>query len=371
MRLQALQAEIDAMRSSAAYGTPLIDESAQAGRGNAIYMPQKIASTPILDLSAPTTPNLLKESQLEISGFLDGVYTANPRDGKENQAALNQIELDLARSLNDRTAVSLSICYGEQFFLGAAAISYAPIKSDESSEAPVRFLSGWTASAGRFDIPFGLDYQVYTSIARETITMPAAVAGTHGGWNDVGLLNSLTTSIGSLDVYAVKGFESRVWNSEQPLPQVVADDDEGWFVSTPSVSGGARLNFAVIPGVEFGGSAARGWQDGRPAHSLGGIHAQFTSSVLSVKAEGIYLRKGESIKPQHVRGFYAETKETLGKVYLIQRFDFADPQTDPTARYAVLGAGVHINEYLVCRGESRTDITTGNPKFFLQVAAGF
>jgi hypothetical protein len=366
-RLQALQARIDALSPQTSSASLLDDPSLLAGRNGAVYVLPH--ATPMAQPPEPQEPSVLEQSKVEISGYLDGVYSVSPRNGTENRAALHQVDIDLARDVTDRAAVGLTVYYDQSLYIAAATISYAAYKADLSAGGSAPFLSEWSAQAGQFDIPFGLDYQVYTSIARNLITMPAAVAQTHGGWNDAGLMNTITTKIGSLNLFAVKGFESRVWRGS--LPVAVDPNNENWALCQPSVSGGARLNFAFIPGLEYGGSVAQGWSNGQPAMLLAGVHAKAGWKALSVKAEGLYLRKGESICPELVRGSYAESMETLGKFYLIQRYDYVDPDILPIQHFVSAGAGIHIGDNLVCRGEYRLSTDTSTPQLFFQVAAGF
>jgi hypothetical protein len=370
-RVDALQSRLEALNPPISGQNLADDPTLLAGRNGAVYVLPHAAPPPEVPQSAPEEKSVLEQSKVEISGYLDGVYSVDLRDGAANRAALHQVDIDLARELNDRASVGLSVYYEESLYIAAATIAYSPYKAEVAEGAKGPFVTDWTATAGQFDIPFGLDYQVYTSIARETITMPAVVAGSHGGWNDAGLMNTITTGIGTLNLIAVKGFESRVWNGSFPLPPAVSPDNENWAVCSPSVSGAARLNFTFVPGLQYGGSFVRGWSNGQRAMTMSGVHTQASWKALSLKAEGIYLRKGESICPELVRGSYLETMQTLGKFYLVQRYDYLDPDIAPLERYISAGAGIHIGENLICRGEYRVRTDTSTPQLFFQVAAGF
>jgi hypothetical protein len=376
LQLKDLQRQVDALGAIAnASDSAKLDESMLAGRGGAVYLPPKksptITSEP--EAAAEPTASLLEESKLKVSGFMDGVYAINPRNSREDNAHLNQVEIDLARDFGERATVAVSVWYDQSFTVGAATISYALRKPPEENAPPASsFVSGWTATAGQFDVPFGLDYFVYTSIARPTVTMPFSVKETHGPWNDLGLLNTITTSVGTWDAYVVRGFESKLWLGEGMVTSDAAEDSASWGTSLPSATAGTRLSFTHIPGLEYGGSFARGFAStGRSALTLGGLHATAGWKSLSAKAEAIYCRKGETLRPELLRGGYLETMQRLGRVYFIQRFDYLQPQFTPLSHYYSAGGGVDVGSGIMCRAEYRWSARTDARDIFLQIAAGF
>ena len=335
--LQKIKKEIDRLRQqneqSAQLSTNQIAnkdslwESMVASRDGGIYLPgedqlaTRMGSQPLQhDENAKLIP-ILNDKALQMSGFLDAVYTSHSEKGAQNTAAFNQIELDLAHEVNDRTAIGLSICYKDVFILGAATIAYRLYQKDETTPLQAFSLANWNMTAGQFDIPFGLDYQVYTSISRKTITMPTVVSKTHGGWNDLGILNSMGFGLGTVDAFAVKGFSSQYWTSNEPFDESASDDDPRWAECESNVSGGVRASFTMIPGIEYGASVARGWlSGGGRAMSMAGVHAQTTWQPFKLKGEAIICNKAESLHKEVTRGLYAEVFKPLGRFFAIGRF---------------------------------------------------
>ncbi|HEY3296302.1 MAG TPA: hypothetical protein VGL38_12820 [bacterium] len=347
------------------------DQTLIAGRDGAVYLPRrklaKLRVDPVLE--KPTG----FESKLNVSGFMDGIFTSNPGSSHEGHAGFNQIELDLSHPLNERTSTALSICYADgSFGVGAATISYTLIKAGADDGHRNRRVTGWDVSAGQFDVPFGLDYQVYSSMARKAVTMPVAVAETHGGWNDIGMTTTVTSPYGTINGYVVKGFESRLWRGEGAVPEGLAEDDERWSVVAPSVSSGVRLNITLLPGLEGGGSLAHGWESrGAGAMSMTGLHVQDTWRSLSAKAEGIVLRKGDKASAQYSRGGYAEWMQRAGRVYLLERFDYVQRDNQATRRYYSAGLGVEAGAGIECRTEYRWSRTAGLRQLCVQIAGSF
>ena len=381
LRVQELEAKLAAIEMATAQSATAAHDPADndliAGRGDATFLPRRTpaeSSAPPDEAatSMPKAGDILSDGTLEVSGFFDGVYQADLNDSRRNDAALNQIELDLLRPLGKRAEAALSLCYDEEFYVGAATMSYAMYLAEETEKDGGPLISEWVATAGQFDVPFGLDYEMYCSIDRPTITSPAVVEATHDSWNDLGFLTSLNARLGRLDAFVVKGYESEVWNSDEELPVDVSSDDERWLIVSPEVSAGARLSMSVLSGIECGASLARGWAShGAAAMSLVGVHARVRHQGFSVKAEGISSRKAESVAPRSTEGYYVEMQQSFGRVYGIARADQVDDDLYGNGRYYGAGAGVTVVEGLLARGEFQWNASEETGQVFLQVAARF
>ena len=368
-RLHHLESELYRQSGSSSVLDADNADNMVAGRGGWTYLPPREERK--LPAEIPAVTPIAAAADLEVSGFMDGVYDASLDRQNESNAALNQVELDVVREMGSRAQISLSLCYDEAIVVGAATIAFAPYVRESAEGEPAPAISNWTFTAGQFDIPFGLDYVYYCSPDRSSITQPDACAATHDSWNDVGLMSSFGTRWGSLDVYAVKGFETRVWNSDEDN-SAAADDDERWYYSQPQVSGGTRLNLTPIPDVECGVSWARGWLTNRTAEStLSGAHAQAGYKNFLVKAEGIRLLKAESVKPTTVEGWYVEGLQSMGRFFALGRYDYVNDEESGVARYYSVGGGVKLIENLECRMEYRADEHSADRHLQTQVVAKF
>jgi hypothetical protein len=180
-------------------------------------------------------------------------------------------------------------------------------------------------------------------VDRKSITQPAVVAATHQGWNDLGAVSRWNFAGASVDMFAVKGFDSHVWASDETIPDDVTDADERWLDVSPSYSAGTRLNIVALGGLECGTSATNGWcQHNERTMSLSGVHARMTWATGLVKAEGIYYRQTESVRPQITRGYYVEALKSFGRAYVLSRFDYVETESTPQVRALSTGLGWNI-----------------------------
>jgi hypothetical protein len=344
-----------------------------AGRNGAYYLPagNNDVSPPVSGESVQK-PQLL-DNQLEISGYLDAVYQVHSDPSQQNQAMMNQIELDVLRQINDRASIEVAIdYYDNDFFLGNGTVNYSAFGESDSEHPLALGFQSWDVTAGWFYLPFGLDWEVYSSFDRKLITMPAVVEQTYGWWGDVGMLNSVGFGWGSADVFVVKGFSSQVWNEDSEIPEDVTEDDERWLHYDCNVSGGVRFNLAMISGIESGASLTRGWlRNGGIATSIAGVHAKTTWKLLTLKSEALQCRKAQSINPQDIRGYYFEALKPVGRFFVIGRFDYLEQERTSLRRFYSTGLGVKIREGVECRTEYRLDGSGRDNQLFLQVAAGF
>jgi hypothetical protein len=378
LRLEQLQQQINAIQQQLAgqgalFGAGNPDDFL-AARNGGVYLPQRPAS------SLPVTPDgihtnstgLLKKAELEISGFMDIVYSANLKNGNDNMVGIQQAEVDFTKAISERAGAALSVCYDDQFGIGAATFSYALIKTDVGDEIPAKAFQGWSISAGQFDVPFGLDYLKYASNARLSVTQPEIVNAVHGSWNDVGMTTELATRLGTVHAYAVQGFAANVWDSGEPIPADAVDDDERWAVVQPSMAGGMRFNCSPLPDVDAGFSAARGFdRHGRADWTMGGVHAQAGYHSYSIKGEALECRKAEQLRPFTVRGFYMEGLKDFGPMFLMGRISYVQGDPLQAGHFYGFCAGLQIVDGFECRLEYCTRHEDGRQAVRGQVVASF
>jgi hypothetical protein len=338
-----------------------------AGRGGAVYLPPR-EQTEVVPLPVPIVDHVMEEKLVEVSGFFEGLGHFQPQNGRQNTIALNQAEVDLGRELNSRTRADFSLYYDGDFSIAWATVSYALRHADDETA----FLSDMTVSAGQFDIPFGLDYQVYAPLDRKLVTMPHSVEASYGWWNDTGLQLHLGGARGALDVYAVKGLESTIWNSDEEITSDVTPDDARWLTTQPGFTSGMRLDLIPIGRINCGVSLARGWSaEQRLALSLAGVHLQHSTDHFLLKAEGILSGRAEDVRREWTRGSYLEINERVGRVFWAQRGDYREGPERAVERGCSAGMGLVITDGCECRGEYRWEKPTNTTGFFLQLAAAF
>lgn len=162
-----------------------------------------IAGTPGIR-AEETTP------ELGISGFFD--VNAGPAGKRDNPFALGPFELDLESTLNEHVSGSAAIVYQDDIAeVGVGFVDLHMFGEGQSSSSPRgRIFSdpGYHVQIGRFDIPFGLDYLLYATPDRPTVTPPLSTELMfEGGWTDNGIRVLKAHPVFNTTLYVVNGFD--------------------------------------------------------------------------------------------------------------------------------------------------------------------
>ena len=354
--LDSLQTRVlflnDELNSNVAY----VSDDVLASRSGPAYISVK-ESDPNQESLLSLSNSMSEESGLEISGFMDAVYETNSIPEHGNSAYLNQVEVDLAKDINERAAASLGLIYAEGFQIGVAQISYQIKQESESSDSPLR---SWTAFAGQFDAPFGEDVANYPSNVRKTVSTPEIVSTTHECWNDVGIASNWSFKNAGLDVWAVRGFSLKS-NADVEEPSDVLN-----------VSGGTRLNLNVTESLRCGGSCALGWlTNGSPAMQMYGAHAVVTQGTWSFTAEGIVLQEDVAGVVLDHRGYYIQGLKELGQFFALSRVDYIEGSDFDSHNHLSIGGGAYLGNGLEFRSEYRADSESENNQGLVQIVATF
>lgn len=311
----------------------------------------------------------VRNTPLEITGFMDVLFsTDNPAPGERN-FRLGQAELDVAACLASHTCTCVALAWDQEtgtFGLGCATIDFLLAGSGSDCRHHYEKWERSGLTVGQFDVPFGIDWLTYASVDRRTITAPDAVAATHGGWNDVGVMGFIEAPKYTLRAWLVNGADAEVPDGDEPL--VLPTD--GAF--------GARASVLPTGGVELGASAA-GFNttgDGQSV-SLLGVDAQLARGPWALKGEYVARR----LEPGDGRelvdaGWYAQGTRDFDRWYLFGRYDRFDGETPATPDVECLGVGVGVGvsapaelrvEYRAWLGDEEA----GDDTWLAQLVTGF
>jgi hypothetical protein len=124
---------------------------------------------------------------LSISGFVD--VTARDRRSEENVFAVGDFELDLARELGKNVQVAAALVVNDEeteLAIGFVDVHVGGGLVAPRGRHPVE--KGLHVQLGRFDVPFGNDWQLFAATDRVEASAPLTTeALMDGGANDVGL----------------------------------------------------------------------------------------------------------------------------------------------------------------------------------------
>lgn len=313
---------------------------------------------------------------LEITGFMDVVGTQQSSADDKVNYGLGQAEVDLTSDLSELASIEVAIAYNpdDAFFeLGAAVIDIHPFAG--SSTGHVRQEHGIDHTyllAGMFDVPFGIDYEVYASSDRKLITAPEVVDLTHGQWNDIGFQVGLDLSYGNLVVFAVNGFESsaEVIDVAQSLATGTTVMEE--IDTSPAQAFGGRIGFTLVNGLEFGGSFSTGINtDNQNEMTLIGADLQYGLSNFEIKGEYIHHAVNRSIAEEKNQGYYIQGLYDFGTVFAVSRYGSFKPYQAEWIGEFSIGVGYEVTSGVELRWETLVNENSENNANMIQMVTGF
>ena len=299
---------------------------------------------------------------IEVAGFGD-LYRA--LGATEGRFGVGQMELRLAKLLDGGATLEAAIAFsGDSFSLGSFQVDF-PLFAGRGDRGPASNRierSGFVV--GQFDVPFGIDWHVYSSIDRRLVSVPLMVENTHGCWNDYGIQGYLETQRLNLVLYGANGFDyQRIDPSDAPV-----DVPMEWAL-------GGRLGVKPVTWMEFGGSCA-GFLDANQAldMALAGVDLRVHCHGLAAKGEFVAHRTGMGRPDQATHtGFYGQGQYDFGRWFTIARYGKFSPEggeAEELSRLS-LGAGWVISEECESRVEYQVSEESDNEVALLQFVVGF
>ena len=306
---------------------------------------------------------------LEISGFMDFLFSTEDNNPVEDDFGLNQAELDFDAATSQYSAISVAVAYdGEAFGLGAATLQFGLAGSEEGHLHNCSTFNSSGLIIGMFDVPFGIDWLFYPSIDRKLVSGPLAVAGTHDGWNDLGVSAYATTDWLNAVVYATNGFGQAYVDPD--------DVDELEVELASERAFGGRVGLTPTTDVEMGSSFAYfpGETDDSSMTMLG-FDLQWTLDAFYLKGEYIsHKHEYNTTTSLTDDGYYIQGMYELGSSFLVARygqFEVDDPDAEAEERFSV-GAGTVLTGASELRFEHQFGLSDNlEDTWVMQVVVGF
>lgn len=315
---------------------------------------------------------------IEMSGFFDVVTAFNQPSHEVSRFSLGQAELDLTKKVSPMINTLIAVCYSSTtsaFGVGVATVDIHPANYSQKSWGALGKMESFGLIAGKFDIPFGLDWQQYGSITRKLITMPTVCAETHAGWNDIGLQAYFSSERLNFTTFAVNGFASMAETSwmELNLETNEYEEQTETINTTPSNAFGARLGLKPVQQLEVGASYAEGLnKSDKVEMSIWGLDSRAALGNLMVQGEYISHTKNRSITNEKSCGYYILGEYSFGRLGLTSRFDRMKETRDGLwSNYLSLGNYFQIYQASQIRFEYRINDGAARDMFYGQLAVGF
>jgi hypothetical protein len=294
---------------------------------------------------------------VEVSGFID-VLTQG-KQGEKTTFGMGAFEIDFAAEFSPRVSFEGAVVVeGEEVGLGQTLVDFKLLEEDKLG-----------LQVGLLDMPFGIDYQVFATPDRKTVTPPLITElMMDGGWGDIGVNLHGSLSKFNYNLYVVNGMGE---DNGVPVNQL-SDNNNAKTV-------GGSLGILPVEGLEFGFSYARGpYLDGTAKEALSrmGGDIQFAYEPLEIKGEYV---KGEEELPgggsNEQDGFYIQVLgKATEKLYGVTRYDYWKPKGGDSITRVTVGLGYDLVENISLRSEYQINNETpkeDNNLFSTQVVISF
>lgn len=302
-------------------------------------------------------------SQLSISGFGDLIFRTNGSAG----FAINQVELGIGNSIGEFVDVETAVAFdpdGETFGLGAFIIDLHLFGTEGDHFRVINGIDHSGILIGHFDVPFGLDWQVYPSVDRKLISTPIVVEESHDGWNDHGILVYIENQRFNAVAFRTNGFGYEIEPASGDPVSVEMD-----------YSLGGRFGLFLGHSVEVGFSGAGFFNDENQVDmNLLGFDLQFEHTWFELKGEYITNEFNLIENTTHTSsGYYLEGLVDRGNYFLDARYDhFSDGDLhSENIRRLSTGLGWPLAEGLELRFEYQSSLEASESGGFMQLVASF
>jgi hypothetical protein len=316
---------------------------------------QEDKTTPVFNVISPV---------VSISGFGDMYTQIGKNEENENRMQVGQVEIDLETKIGGKVGIAAAIAYApyeETFGLGQFTVNI-PLFGEENEHffvSPDINQSG--IIAGLFDVPFGLDWNVYPSIDRKLISVPVVVEYTHNCWNDYGVQLYTSNDWFNGVLFSTNGFGYEIQN----------ESGTALTIDTKLALGG-RLGFKPADIIELGTSHAQMFdQRNRKNMYLSGADLQFNYNNLYLKGE--YIFHSADLLLYKSNGFYLQGMYDFNNFFLVTRYDRFSTDSFEQIEYSQgsLGAGWIIINGCEMRYEYQKSFLNGENTNYLQLVVGF
>lgn len=297
---------------------------------------------------------------LDISAFADLVFPVSASDSTGTEFRVNQAELDLAGDIAPGVSAAMALAYdptAETFALAVLEVRI-PLAATEAFSA--------TVGVGQFDVPFGIDYQVYASVDRRLVNGPLLLNCSHEGWNDLGVNLNLARGSWGADLFVING---------NRCGRGVVDPVKAVDRREVKRAEGARLHLALGGRAELGASGAlfHDQQDDLPMTLLG---ADFQLRWGSASFKGEYVAqtvdRGTPAEAAN-DGYYVQGLQEWARWYAVVRYGCWNNEVSglPSPERLSLGAGWILREGLELRLEHDAGLQDLQDVTWLQMVLDF
>lgn len=302
----------------------------------------------------------IAQAEVEVTGFVDVLGQA--QQGEATTFGMGAYEVDFVWEYSPRLYFEGAVVVeGEEVGLGQTFVEFKPLKE--------KYRDILAIQAGFFDMPFGLDYEVYATPDRKLVTSPLVTEQMmDGGWGDIGINFCGSYWLVNYNLYGVNGFGE---DNGDPVNQLADNNDGKTF--------GCRLGFSPMEDVEVGISYAGGpYLDDNTEDLLQRMGAHLKFSWEKIEGKGEYVFGKQDILGKDAQEENSYYVQLLGKLtdelYTAARFGGWKPKGESEISRITTTLGYDLSENISLRLEYQFNIETPRVKndlFSLQTVVCF
>ncbi|MCH7690140.1 MAG: hypothetical protein IIA17_03735 [candidate division Zixibacteria bacterium] len=308
---------------------------------------------------------------LVITGFFDVTGTYSDGNDDATNFALNRLELHFDRKFSEKSAGEVVAAYNSNASKFELAVAQFGLNLHNSNED---FVTSVTVHGGKFDVPFGIDYQVNPSPKRRlAANRPLVTLQTHGSWNDYGFKFNAESESGNLVVFWVNGFASSFSTTDTALALSLGVTVGEEMNTTPANAIGGRLGVTPVENFEVGSSWSIGINEsGENETSLFGVDFQYElNDRFSLKGEYINHLYNRSYEEGKQNGYYFQSLYSFDKMFLVGRYGSVTREGEEINNRFTAGIGWIIEESVEFRFATSFYKDSNDNTNILQLVAAF
>jgi len=303
--------------------------------------------------------SVMAQAEGEVTGFVDVLGQA--QQGENASFGMGPYEVDFSWELAKLYFEGAVVVEGEEVGLGQTFVEFKPLKQ--------KYQDFLAIQAGFFDMPFGLDYEVFATPDRKLVTPPLYTELVmDGGWGDIGINLCGSLWLVNYNLYGVNGFGE---DNGNPVNQLTDNNDAKTF--------GVRLGISPFEDLEVGVSYAGGaYLDDNTKDLLQRIGAHLKFGWKKIEAKGEYIFGKQDIPGKDAREENSYYMQLLGKLtdelYAVVRFGGWKPKGGSEISRITTTLGYDLSEKISLRLEYQFNIETPGVKndlFSLQTVVSF
>ena len=322
---------------------------------------------------------------LEITGFGDIITAFHSGEETNSDFEMGQVEVDLETNIDEKIIIGAAIAYdpeSETFGLGAFTVDIHLFDIDAGHFRPVNGIDHSGVIIGQFDVPIGIDWNVYPSIDRKLVSAPMAAVMTHDGWNDYGIQGYVDTRYFNAAIYGVNGFGYQTaydstgtwlgfneWGYDPEDATLDIQDSEMKF------SFGGRIGVKPHELVEIGGSyGGFANQKNKLDMALTGFDIQLHYENFSFKGEYISHKIGiAGDNEQTNSSYYGQGSYDFSNYFVVARYGVFNPYLEDVEDLTRFSAGLGWRILAGCetRLEYQKNSVENTDATYLQLVVGF